>query len=91
MLFNKSNSHFQNYIDKLNQIIDKHKPDILALSEANIYTSDHLKHSNIIDGYKIETNLMSKYTGFSRNAILIKDDINYNRRHDLEHPIICTI
>ena len=60
MQFNKSNSHFQNYINKLNQIIDKHKPDIILLSEANIYTSDHLQHLNKIDGYKIETNLMSK-------------------------------
>ena len=91
MQFNKSNSHFQNYITKLNQILDKDKPDILALSEANIYTSEHLDYLNKIDGYKIETNLMSKYIGFSRNAILIKNDINYTRRLDLEHPIICTI
>ena len=34
---------------------------------------------------------MSKYIGISRNAMLIKDNINYNRRHDLEHPVICTI
>ena len=64
MQFNKSNSHFQNYITKLNQILDKEKPDILALSEANIYTSEHLKFVNKIEGYSIETNLMSKYIGF---------------------------
>ena len=64
MQFNKSNSHFQNYITKLNQILDKEKPDILALSEANIYTSEHFDYLNKIEGYKIETNLMSKYIGF---------------------------
>ena len=76
MQFNKSNSHFQNYITKLKQVLDKDKPDILALSEANIYTSDHISHLNKIEGYRIETNLMSKYIGISRNAILNKNDIN---------------
>ena len=66
MQFNKSNSHFQNYITKLNQILDKEKPDILALSEANIYTSEHIKYLDKIDVYDIETTLMSKYIGFSR-------------------------
>ena len=91
MQFNKSNSHFQNFKTKLEQILLKDSPDILALSEANIYTSKHLNYLNKIEGYTIETNEMSKYIGFSRNAILIKNDINYKRRHDLEHPIISTI
>ena len=44
MQFNKSNSHFQNFKTKLNQILVENKPDILALSEANIYTSEHLNY-----------------------------------------------
>ena len=88
MQFNKSNSHFQNYITKLNQILDKDEPDIFLISEANIYTSEHLNYLNKIEGYKIQTNLMSKNILFSsRNAISIKNYIHYTRRHDLENPI----
>ena len=91
MQFNKSNSHFQNYKTKLKQILQQDKPDILALSEANIKTSEHLSYLNKIEGYNIETNAMSKFIGVSRNAMLIRNDIKYIRRHDLEHPITSTI
>ena len=39
--FNKGNSYFRNKVDQIQVEIDKFRPDIISLSEANIYKNDN--------------------------------------------------
>ena len=66
------------------------KPDILCLSEANIYRSDG-QYINYFEGYYHELNLESKNIDISRNSILINKNLNYTRRYELEDENICDI
>merc|ERR1712121_247296 len=38
--FNKGNAHFRNKVDQIQIEINKFKPDIISLSEANIFKTD---------------------------------------------------
>ena len=49
--FNKGNSKFDNKLDDIHYIIDKHKPLIFSISEANYCNIN----KTIIDGYSIES------------------------------------
>ena len=88
--WNKGNSHFQKKISELQILIQENDPDILCISEANLKGSPK-KLENQFQGYKIEVNLMHKEIDISRNILLIKRDIPYKRRNDLENKEICTI
>ena len=75
----------------IDQILSLHKPHIFSLCEANIDRITNDTHNNNYLDYNIEHTKMSAETNQSRNAILIKNDIIYNRRHDLEDEITSTI
>merc|ERR1712243_279347 len=89
--FNKGNSKFDNKIDDLHYIIDKHKPLIFSISEANYCNINN----TIIDGYSIETCDFKINYHTSRQILLIHKSLTYTRRKDLEKPhlalIICDI
>ena len=88
--WNKGNSHFENKISDIQNVISSQKPDILALSEANL--KDNYKiYINQFPEYNFEKNLMFNIANISRNLLLIKKGILYKRRHDLEQQDTCTI
>ena len=88
--WNKGNSHFETKISDIQNVITNHKPDILALSEANV-KSNYKIYNNQFPEYIFETNLMFNIAKISRNVLLIKKGLWYNRRHDLEQIETCTI
>ena len=74
----------------MQQILDTYKPDIMALSEANINPQKPQIYNDFSE-YNIELNKMSETINFSRNAVFINNKISYKRRHDLEENLTCTI
>ena len=75
----------------MHYIIDKHKPLIFSISEANYCNINN----TIIDGYSIETCDFKINYHTSRQILLIHNSLTYTRRKDLEKPhlalIICDI
>ena len=72
-------------------ILATYKPHTLSLCEAN---GDRLVNGNTFDrylDYSIEHTIIFNTTNRTRNFLLIKDYIIYNRRQDLENDIMSTI
>ena len=88
--WNKGNTHFHNKINDISHIIETHTPHIMSLSEANVLTNIDTNTYHLHD-YNIETTSMAQITGISRTALIIKDNIHYTRRHDLEDSHTSTI
>ena len=89
--WNKGKAHFQNKINDIDNILSNHKPHIISLCEANIERkTNNDTYTNYMD-YRIEHTKMSLKTNQSRNVIMIKDDIIYKRREDLEDKTTSTI
>ena len=80
---NKGNSSYSNKSDQIIEIIDKHKPHIYIINEINVENNDDLA-KNMIPNYKLELDNLEICDKKSRTGILIHNDINYKRRHDLE-------
>ena len=87
---NKGNSNFKNKITDIQIIINKYNPDIFTIAEANL-DKNYTDYVAQFSDYNIELNKMFKIIGISRNAILIKKQIAYKRREDLEDDETCTI
>ena len=88
--WNKGPSDFFKDTTKIENNLQKYKPDIVSLSEANIHINKRTFLKEFKD-YNVETALMAKITGISRSALLIKKGIKYKRRENLENQIISTI
>ena len=75
----------------IDHILSMHKPHIFSICEANAEKATNNTPFTTYLDYKIEHTKMSATTNSSCNTLLIKDDIIYNRRHDLEDDITSTI
>ena len=81
--FNKGNSHFKNKVNDIQILIDKFSPDIITISEANLYKTD-LMSINQFSGFKFIYDNFWNTIGWSRQIIMIKKDTEYIHRTDLE-------
>ena len=73
--WNKGCSKFINKIDDIKMILDKFRPHIFSLVEANFDLKDRLT----IDNYSIETEDMKTGSKVSRTIMLIDNQIDYTR------------
>ena len=73
--FNKGNSKFDNKIDDIHYIIDKHKPLIFSISEANYCNTN----KTIICDYNIEACDFKIGYHTSRQILLIHNSLTYTR------------
>ena len=89
--WNKGKSLFHNKTNDIDHILSQHKPHIFSLCEANTDMSINDTPFNTYLDYKIEHTKMAILTNRSCNILLIKDDIIYNRHHDLEDDTTSTI
>ena len=89
--WNKGNTLFTNKITHIDQIMDKYRPHIISLCEGNIEKMVNKTLNDTYKDYKIEHTKMSSTTNNSRNAILIKNDLVYTHRYDLEDDITSTV
>ena len=74
----------------LDKILETYRPDILCMCEANL-TPDFMKHMNKYSEYIFEVTKMYHSIGTSRNILMIRNNISYIRRYDLEDDILSTI
>ena len=81
---NKGNSYFKNKINDIQITIDKFLPDIISISEANLFKNDNLS-VNQFSGYNFIYDNFWDTIGWSRQILMIKKDIDYIRRSDLEN------
>ena len=91
MQYNKGNINFGNHLHNLQHIVQTHSPHIMCISEANIKKVHFDSNANYIPGYNILLNKQYDQIGVSRNCMLVKEGINFNRRGDLEDSINCDI
>ena len=89
--WNKGKAHFHNKTNVIDNILSNHKSHIISLFEAN---AERVTNDNILNNYmdyRIEHTKMSETTNQSRNIIMVKDDIIYKRRKDLQDNVTSTI
>merc|ERR1712240_920945 len=89
--WNKGKANFINKTNELDSILSKHKPNIISICEANINKNNNTETNNRYKDYRIEHTKMSINTNLSRNVIMIKEDLIYKRRTDLEDKETSTI
>merc|ERR1712240_172005 len=75
----------------LDSILSKHKPNIISICETNINKDNNTETNNRYKDYIIEHTKMSMNTNMSRNIIMIKEDLIYEQRTDLEDTETSTI
>ena len=85
--WNKGNSTFGNKRDDILVTIERYKPDIFAIHEANF----DIQRDRGFDNYNIEYNTICKGYSMSRTILLIKKGISYKRRNDLENDYISSV
>ena len=89
--WNKGQALFHNKTNNINHILATYKPHILTLCKANAHKITNNTPFNKYANYNIEHTKMSSTTNQSRNIILIKEDIIYTRRRDLEDNTTSTV
>ena len=85
--WNKGNSNFKNRRDDILVTLERYKPDVFTIHEANFDISNDRGFTN----YKIEANTLSRGNSIARTIVLIKNDIAYKRRYDLENEYISSV
>ena len=85
MFWNKGNSDFLTKKDEIEIIIEKHRPLIFGILEANINQDAHSPALQI-EGYRLEREQAPDCKTRTRTAVFIKEEIKYKRRSDLEQP-----
>ena len=73
--WNAGSTHWVNKQTEIQNIIDTRKPDILLLSEANIF-AENPSHTTCIPGYNLVTSRSLDTLGYTRMAALVRDRIN---------------
>ena len=89
--WNKGKANFINKTNELDSILSKHRPNIISICEANINKNNNTETNNRYKDYRIEHTKMSINTNLSRNVIMIKEDLIYKRRTDLEDTETSTV
>ena len=88
--FNKGSSYMKNALGDLGDLVGKHVPSILMLDEANVDVSTPLIHTFLSD-YSVEVGKCPPGSNRARIMGLVKNNINYVRRSDLEPEGLATI
>ena len=68
--WNKGKSLFQNKLNDIDTILEKYKPHIISLCEANVDKIVNDSHNNKYHDYAIEHTKMADKTNRSRNVII---------------------
>ena len=85
--WNKGNSTFQNKRDDILVTIERYRPDIFAIHEANF----DLNNDRGFENYTIEANTLCRGHNIARTIVLIKNGVAYKRRKDLENDYISSV
>ena len=83
MQWNKGSSSFRSKIPIIKQQIERHKPDVYIVNEAEIREKDE-ETLDKIDGYRMEKDNLMMEQGVNRTIIYIKLNLSYNRLKQYE-------
>ena len=83
--WNKGSTHFHNKFNDLSYIIDRYKPDIMTLCEANFHIDRDNSDLKFLDKYNVLTTDQKQNLKISRQVILIDKRLKFTTRHDLEN------
>ena len=72
--WNLGNRFWINKTVEIQHFLDTKRPDVLFISEANIFNEDQ-DYRTWIPGYRIENNKSIETMGYSRLVVLVKDGI----------------
>ena len=86
MQLNKGSSNFPTKSTLVMNEVKKFGPSIVNLCEANYKKCHRDVHGELVN-YNIETSKQSEKLCHSRNILLVKKDVVYKRRKDLENNI----
>merc|ERR1712240_896013 len=89
--WNKGKANFSNKTNDLDSILQRHKPNIISICEANINRNNNTEINNRYKDFNIKNTKMSINTNQSRNIMMIKEDLIYKRRADLEDAETSTV
>ena len=89
--WNKGKANFTNKTNELDSILSKHKPNLISICEANMNRNNNTEINNRYKDFNIEHTKMSINTNQSRNIMMIKEDLIYKRRADLEDAETSTV
>ena len=67
--------------------LERYKPDIFTIHEANF----DIYNDRGFNNYKIEANTLIRGNSLARTIVLIRNDIAYKRRYDLENELISSV
>ena len=81
--YNKGKSFINRYVPLLEDFINTTVPHICCLSEANLEVDSDLAKNGLHD-FALEASTPPPTRNFSRTAILIRNNLPYKRRKDLE-------
>ena len=90
MTINKNIVKLQNRIDQLKALIHQHKPDIFVVNKLNLRKNDSISIHQF-DGYIMEFDNLRSIDCGAWTGILIKENIVYKRRKDLESNGVSTV
>ena len=90
LCLNKKDADLKHRIDHINFLLDKHKPHFLGLNELQKHKHDTVSPYQF-PGYRLEFDNLDKTDGWSRTGILVKNNIKYKRRRDLESEGTSTV
>ena len=85
--WNKGNSCFKNRRNDILVTLERYKPDVFTIHEANFDILNDRGFSN----YNIEANTLCRGNSIARTIVLIKNTIAYKRRYDLENDYISSV
>ena len=89
MHWNKGPSFLQNKVNDINYKLDKYRPHIFSLSEANFIINRDNEDLNFLHEYNYEIVNGVDNVKMSRQMVLINKQLNYVRRVDLESKNNC--
>ena len=88
--WNSGAKHWPKQRDEINDLIRDYSPDILYVSEANLYrgTADY---ETQINGYELIPSPTMERHGYSRLQLLVREGITMKTHKNLEHGDIASI
>ena len=88
--WNLGSKYWDNKKEEIQCIVDEMKPDIIYISEANIF-SGLLPELRIIEGYNLVVSRFMDTTGYSRLALLIRDGFQAEVKEDWMQEDVASI
>ena len=88
--WNLGSRQWSNKRDDILHLVTEINPDLVAISEANLYSTED-DHSTNIPGYELITTVDYGLTGISRLVVLAKTDLNYTVMIEKMEPKIASI